>query len=538
MGHRRHGGIHVTRLLGPYGSKMGLVVALAVCLTLPLALPAAATGWWSAAGSMATPRWMHTATAFPNGKVLIAGGASGNRPDADSSQLTSAELYDVATKTWAPAGSMTLARDSHTASLLGNGRVLVAGGQVSGDAGAREGAELYSPTTNSWTPTASMATSRYGHTATVLSNGKVLVVGGHSTGAIFLSSAELYDPATQSWASAGAMADLRTDHTATLLGNGKVLVAGGTAGWGNLHTTAELYDPSTNTWAPAAAMTHERMDHTATRLNNGRVLVTGGSSSGGGALGSAEVYNPATNAWAPAAAPGSRSRHTATLLRNGHVLVAGGGYGGESGKAQVYDPATGSWSPGISPIHLRVSHTATALSDGTVLATGGFQSTMDGNFAVASAERYIDANITDEDGDGVVDNVDNCIFVANGSQHDANSDYQGDLCEEQHQRSLTLAFKHITVDGKRRLKLSGTLSVADTASRCTRSRQVFLARYNESTGKWDALGSDASDSAGSFVYRARDVAARYKARVANDPVTYDGFTSSCSAAFVRSRHRH
>ena len=524
----------MTRLFGPYGSVKRPVVALAVCLTLlPLAGPAAAAGWWSSTGSMATPRWMHTATALPNGKVLIAGGASGNRPDADYSQKATAELYNVATKTWASTGSMTLARDSHTASLLGNGKVLIAGGQVSGEAGARAGAELYSPASSSWTPTGTMATSRYGHTATVLSNGKVLVVGGHSTGAIFLSSAELYDPSTQAWTSAGSMADVRMDHAATLLGNGKVLVTGGTAGWGDVHATAELYDPSTNTWAPAAAMAHARTDHTATRLNGGRILVVDGTYDG-----SAELYNPGTNAWASVAAPASRSQHTATLLRNGQVLVAGGGYGGESGKAQVYNPATGSWSPGVSPIHFRVSHTATALSDGTVLATGGFQSSKDGNFAIASAERYIDANITDEDGDGVVDQVDNCIFVANGSQHDANSDYQGDLCEELHQRSLTLAFKHITVDGKRQLKLSGDLAVADTAYRCVRSRQVFIERYNESTGKWDPLGSDASDSAGDFVYRARDVAARYRARVADDPVTYDGFTSTCSAASVSARHRH
>jgi Kelch motif len=96
---------------------------------------------------------------------------------------------------WAPAGSMSTGRFGHTATLLGNGKVLVAGGYP----GAKSSAELYDPATNTWTLTGSMNTPRYKHTATLLDNGTVLVTGGYS-GSAYLSSAELYDPTTSSWA--------------------------------------------------------------------------------------------------------------------------------------------------------------------------------------------------------------------------------------------------------------------------------------------------------------------------------------------------
>ena len=162
----------------------------------------------------------HTATLLPNGKVLVAGGYDGN-----SVALASAELYDPASGTWTATGSLATARDGHTATLLPNGKVLVAGGLDSSQV-AFASAELYDPASGTWTATGSLATARYIHTATLLPNGKVLVAGG-LTAAALLASAELYDPASGTWTATGSLATARYSHTATLLPNGKVLVAGG-----------------------------------------------------------------------------------------------------------------------------------------------------------------------------------------------------------------------------------------------------------------------------------------------------------------------
>ena len=105
------------------------------------------------------------------------------------------------------------------------------------------------PAPGVWSPTGSLTTARYYHTATLLPNGKVLVAGGyHGTSDGPLASAELYDPATGTWSATGSLGTARIYHTATLLPNGKVLVAGGVASSGSL-ASAELYDPATGTWS-------------------------------------------------------------------------------------------------------------------------------------------------------------------------------------------------------------------------------------------------------------------------------------------------
>src|SRR6266581_4941593 len=289
---------------------------------------------------------------------------------------------------WSPAPSMATARADHTATLLGNGEVLLAGGQGPGGV-ALASCELYDPTTNTWSPAASMAQARFSHTATLLGNGKVLVVGGRadSTG---LASAELYDPATNTWWSAGSMTTDRADHTATLLENGEVLVAGGTGGGSiNPLATAELYDPATNTWLRAASMRSGHDGATATLLGNGRVLVAGSFVT---ASAKADIYDPAMNKWFVAAPMADdRSFHTATLLGNGKVLVAGGDSfpEGDVASAELYDPATNTWSSAGSMATARDSHTATLLGSGKVLVAGGYNfQPPNGSIELDSAELF------------------------------------------------------------------------------------------------------------------------------------------------------
>ena len=325
---------------------------------------------WTATGNMIDARVNHTATLLPNGKVLVAGGNSG------SVLLATAELYDPSSGSWTATGKMNGIRTAHTATLLADGKVLVAGGADSigeTSVNAVATAELYDPATGSWTTTAPMIEARAHHTATLLADGKVLVAGGSGSGSgsDSLATAELYDPATGSWTETGPMIEARTRHTATLLPDGRVLVAGGDSSSGPQLASAELYDPGTGSWSATGTMVRDHAGHMATLLPDGRVLVLGGSSAVAPEA-TAELYDPSTGSWAATAnMNGEHLGGTATLLEDGSVLVAGGGSSGGSGGEELYDSGTGSWAATASMLEGRTNHTATLLDDGSVLMAGG-----------------------------------------------------------------------------------------------------------------------------------------------------------------------
>ncbi|WP_433936177.1 Kelch repeat-containing protein [Sorangium cellulosum] len=373
---------------------------------------------WRSTEPMIVDRSSPAATVLPDGRVLVTGGDRDEVIDGveHGLKVDSAEVFDPASETWSPIPPMPTARSWHTASLLSDGRVLVAGGQ--GAWPAMDSAEVFDPASGVWRAVAPLVDARTAHTATPLPGGRVLVAGG--TGEAALASVEVFDPASSVWSPAGAMANARHELTLTPLPDGRVLAAGGYA-HGTVHNSAEVFAPASGTWSPADAMHTTRFKHTAMPLGDGRVLVVGGEDMVTGEYReSVEIFDPVSGAWralgpitarsSPAAAPLSdgralitggstneggflhaeildpvsetwrstgamlkpRKEHTATPLLDGRVLVAGGGGQGRIlNEAEVFDPASNRWVSVGTMLDARKEHTATLLPDGRVLVAGG-----------------------------------------------------------------------------------------------------------------------------------------------------------------------
>jgi hypothetical protein len=343
-------------------------------------------------GSMSAGRTFHTATLLQDGKVFVAGGrnyVAANVPGGVNKTYSSTETYDPTTGSFSPTNSMQAARSAHTATLLKSGKVLIAGGFDGNSALAT--AEIFDPLSNSFTSTTgNMTTARSGHQATPLNDGKVLITGG-SDGATALASAEIFDPDTGMFTRTGDMHTARNFHSQTTLKDGRVLVAGG-EDTSSVIGTAEVFDPRSGTFSTPINMTTPRAAHAATMLNSGKVLVTGGGADTG-PLASAEIFNPSDDTFT--ATTGSmataRNFHTATLLSDGTVLVAGGGNFQPIALAELFDPASESFTGTGSLVTARSEHTATLLNDGRVIVTGGAHITglnTNDNKILPSAETY------------------------------------------------------------------------------------------------------------------------------------------------------
>jgi Galactose oxidase, central domain len=366
---------------------------------------------FSSIGNMIRSRAAHTATLLPNGQVLIV---DGGQLDIDDLLVStaSAELSDASLGSFASTGSPSVARESHTATLLLSGKVLITGGNEFNGyptwLNPTATAELYDPATGTFARTGNMSVGRTQHTASLLADGRVLVVGGSTnvgsgtaTTTTTLASAEIYDPGKGIFSPAGNMGAPRAGHTATLLPSGKVLITGGQNDQ-SAQATAELYDPQTNSFTATGSMGAPRMGHTATLLINGKVLVAGGATNkvlSPGVLGpaadsqtTAELYDPLTGQFLPTASMAyGRIAHTATVLPNGTVLISGGfkdfsfSVGYESyNSTEIYDPASGSFTITTPMSTGRFWHTATLLPNGAVLITGG----IGGDLELASAETF------------------------------------------------------------------------------------------------------------------------------------------------------
>lgn len=258
---------------------------------------------WSVTSAMNQARGSHTATLLADGSVLVAGGSA--TPNGDT--LLSAELYNPQSDIWNVAASMNVARAFHTAEVMPDNSVLVAGGyeKNSSTAVTTSTSEIYHPSSDSWQIISNMNFERQQHRSAYIGNGPdggaILVMGGYSKNE-YLNSCEVYSSTTGVWAVRPSMNIRRAQFTSTILHDGKIMVIGGIGGTtgSNSQTlnSAEIYDPVAQTWTPVPNMSQPRHGHTATLLEDGRVLVTGGNN-GNTILGNTEIYNPVTNTWSP-----------------------------------------------------------------------------------------------------------------------------------------------------------------------------------------------------------------------------------------------
>ena len=343
--------------------------------------PTAITVESDSLGAMFHSRVYHSATLLPDGRVLVAGGMN-----EAFTPLRTTEMFDPETNRWTEAEEMKESRTEHSAALLEDGRVIVTGG-LNEDLEIVGTTEIFDPQTGKWSQRESMRTVRRGHFTLSLPDGTVAVVGGigqtlgglgilaniSATGALL--STEIYDPKTDNWSRANDMREGHSGGLAVVLKDGRVLVAGG-YNRGEALASSEVFDPVSDQWMRTSSMARKTFANTATVLSDGSVLFTGGfgmSRAKGGITPGSEVFDPKTNEWrrTPDTLHG-RMGHTSTLLPDGRVVTIGGSTaGGPVNTGEYMEPETWLWSE-ITPMSVeRSQHTATLLFDGRILVAGG-----------------------------------------------------------------------------------------------------------------------------------------------------------------------
>src|SRR5215831_13010009 len=298
---------------------------------------AQSTGIFTLTGDMNVVRSFPTATLLANGKVLIAGGAQGIR-SGDFQPLTVAELYDPNTGVFALTGAMNTPLIVSSATLLDDGRVLIVGRKAGVNCSPNI-SELYEPVTGTFSKSGGTVTGQVGGWAILLHDGRVLVAGGAidcNAWATPIANPEVYDPTTGTFSATGPFVPTPSNYyytggpdvsAASMLPDGRVLIAG--------ELNSELYDPATDTFRITSSMT--------------------------------------TLCWGGPTPPLYIYGRTATSLADGKVLLTGGEHEdcGRYEKAELYDPLTEKFIATADMTVQRDNHSATLLPDGTVLVAGG-----------------------------------------------------------------------------------------------------------------------------------------------------------------------
>jgi N-acetylneuraminic acid mutarotase len=364
--------IHTTKLL-KMNKKLLLFLFVAFVLNN-------VNAQWTSMAPMSGTRAGHTSSVLEDGNVLVAGGWN------YTSNLLTAEVYDVGSNSWHSVPDMSSQHYNGEAVTLNDGNVLI----ISGFNGTfnTEECELFDATSETWSSGSLLTTGRSYFTATKLSNGKVLVVGGYD-GTDNLSSCEIYDPELNTWSAAASLNTGRSYHTASLLADGRLLVTGGfNPNAGYQLNLVEIYNPDLDTWTAGPNLNIGRDFHAASVLSDGSVIVSGGRYFNGSmnyaynGLMDVEKYNPTSNEWTIVSSlPQGLSYHKQVTLSNGNVLAIAGvdssNYSSSAGfttfasETYEYDVMTDSWTARPMLQDSRYEFAVSALGNSTALVTGG-----------------------------------------------------------------------------------------------------------------------------------------------------------------------
>jgi hypothetical protein len=380
-------------------------------IPIPQCAPASmgGLGAWQTTGSMADPaRWGATATLLQNGDLLVAGGDPAMylpyRGATPADLYLTAEIYSPATSQWRLAAPMSEGHQYHTATRLKDGRVLVAGG-IGQECGVGCGyptektAEVYDPIADHWTRVAPMHNARFQQAATLLTDGRVLVAGGLGLGC--LASVEIYEPGSDTWTEAAPLNHSRCNGVAALtLSSGTVLI-GGTA-WNNAtgsdEMAVELYDLDTGLWHDGALKPNPQGSLLMFPLPSGRAMVSYRYQfdAQGNPYPIADIFAPTTGTWT-STPPLSRMRllPAGVQLSDGRVMLAGGQQYGNipnygSGAVDLFDESTGEWLQAADLPGPRQGLFLGPLGDGGALAIGGYEGCYQGSQYVSGDYLAVD----------------------------------------------------------------------------------------------------------------------------------------------------
>ena len=307
---------------------------------------------WSSTGTMATARALHTASLLNNGSVLVAGGTN------IFGDISGAELFDPTSNTWMDAGSMSTTHIYHTSTLLQDGTVVIVGGDPT-----RLVTELYNPGSGpgpgSWTKLPNLNFARQNQAATLLESGDLLIIAGDGSG----QTAEIFNPSTGTWNVTNSTTATYSDRpSAVLLNDGQVLLCAGA------YVTGEIYNPTSQTWTKTGNSIYPRGEAAIMKLTNGNILIAGGNV--GGWAQSSELFDFGLKTWSLTGSTIDVHQvptNKMVLLGNGNPLICAG----YTTTTEIYT-TKGTWAQTGSCAVPRTFHTVTLLADGRVLTAGGY----------------------------------------------------------------------------------------------------------------------------------------------------------------------
>ncbi len=295
------------------------VYPIRVTITDPRGYSTTTRGAWTSTREMQSIRYWHSAVTDADGRLYVLGGYDPN------SFIDNVDAYDSTTDTWSTITQLPLPRSEFAATTGRDGRIYVLGG-YDASYNVMNVAEAYDPVANTWFTLAPMPTARVDFTAVTGTDGRIYVMGGYDTSYNVLSGVDVFDPVQLTWSTAAGMLSPRVEFAASLGSDGRIYAMGGFDAGYNYLSSVEAYDPTSNAWTLAADMSVARVDLAATVGSDGRIYALGGRDPNVGYTNRVEAYDPSTNTWMPASSMSESRGYFAVATAGDGRLYAIGGY--------------------------------------------------------------------------------------------------------------------------------------------------------------------------------------------------------------------